>query len=81
MTEETRKEIVRQVKKTAEDAKIEIRNIRRKGNESTKKMEKNSEISEDDQKKLLKEIQESTDSWIDKISEAIKAKESEIMEV
>ncbi|HHE37999.1 MAG TPA: ribosome recycling factor [Candidatus Cloacimonetes bacterium] len=81
LTEETRRDIVRQIKKTAEDAKIEIRNIRRSGNESAKKMEKNSDITEDDHKKLLKEIQELTDNWIDKISKATKAKESEIMEV
>lgn len=81
LTEETRREIVKQVKKISEEAKIEIRNIRRDGNDSLKKMEKNGEISEDDQKRGLKEIQELTDKWIEKISEATASKEKEIMEV
>ncbi len=81
LTEETRKDIVRQTKKIAEDTKIEIRNIRRDGNETAKLMEKNSEISEDDLKKILKDIQNLTDTWIDKISEATNSKEKEIMEV
>lgn len=81
LTEETRRDVVKQVKTMAENAKIEIRNIRREGNESSKKMEKNSEISEDDQKKLLKDIQELTDNFVEKISEASKTKEKEIMEV
>ena len=81
LTEETRREIVRQIKKMTEESKIEIRSIRRDGNESAKKMEKSGEISEDDQKKLLKEIQELTDKWIDKISDASIAKEKEIMEI
>ena len=81
LTEETRREIVRQIKKLTEESKIEIRSIRRDGNESAKKMEKSGEISEDAQKKLLKEIQELTDKWIDKISDASIAKEKEIMEI
>lgn len=81
LTEETRRDIVKQIKKMAEDAKIEIRNIRRTGNDQAKAMEKDSEISEDECKKLMKDIQELTDKWIDKISEAAKSKESEIMEV
>jgi ribosome recycling factor len=72
---------VKQVKKLAEDAKIEIRNARRAGNESAKKMQKNSEISEDDLKLVQKDIQEITDTWIVKISDAAKTKETEIMEV
>ncbi len=65
----------------AEDAKIEIRNVRRDGNEAAKKMEKSSEITEDDLKKVLKDIQELTDTWIEKISDSAKSKEVEIMEV
>jgi len=65
----------------AEDAKIEIRNIRRDGNENSKKMEKSSDITEDDLKKALKDIQDLTDTWIDKISDTAKSKEKEIMEV
>lgn len=81
LTEETRREIVKQVKKIAEEAKIEIRNIRREGNDSLKKMEKSSDISEDEQKRGLKEIQDLTDKWIEKISEASASKEKEVMEV
>ncbi|HCX73782.1 MAG TPA: ribosome recycling factor [Candidatus Cloacimonas sp.] len=81
LTEETRKEIVKEIKKMEEEAKIEIRNIRRSSNDVAKKMEKNSEISEDDKTALLEDIQELTDKWVDKITEAAKAKEEEIMEV
>jgi ribosome recycling factor len=81
LTEDTRKEIVKQIKKMSEDAKIEIRNIRRDGNDTAKKMEKDSEITEDDLKKVMKDIQDLTDTWIDKISETAKSKETEIMEV
>lgn len=81
LTEETRRDIVKQVKKLSEDGKIEIRNIRREGNDAAKKMEKNGEISEDDQKKALKDIQELTDKWIEKIGKASVSKEKEIMEV
>lgn len=81
LTEETRRDIVKQIKKMAEDVKIEIRNIRRDGNDTAKKMEKSSDITEDDLKKALKDIQDLTDTWIDKISESAKTKEVEIMEV
>jgi len=81
LTEEIRKDIVKQIKKMAEDAKIAVRNIRRDGNEIAKKMEKKSEISEDDLKKFQKDNQDITDKWIEKISEASKIKEKEIMEV
>ncbi|MCF7792662.1 MAG: ribosome recycling factor [Candidatus Cloacimonetes bacterium] len=81
LTEETRRDIVKQIKKIAEEAKIEIRNIRREGNDSLKKMEKSSDISEDDQQRGLKEIQDLTDKWIEKISDASSSKEKEIMEV
>ena len=81
LTEETRREIVKQIKRMAEEGKVEIRNIRRDGNDSLKKMEKDSEISEDDQKKGLKEIQDLTDLWTEKISDAAVHKEKEIMEV
>jgi len=79
LTEEKRKEIVRDLKKIAEDARVAIRNIRRDSNDQTKKMKKDGEISEDDEKKLLKEIQDLTDEWIGKIDEVEKSKEKEIM--
>ena len=81
LTEETRLNIVKQLKKMAEDAKIEIRNIRREGNEISKKMEKTSEISEDNMKDLQIDIQDITDKWVTKITDAAKTKETEIMEV
>lgn len=81
LTEEIRKDIVKQIKRMAEDAKITIRNIRRDGNDTAKKMEKKSEITEDDLKKFQKDNQEITDKWIEKITESSKIKEKEIMEV
>lgn len=81
LTEDKRKGIVRDLKKLGEDARIAIRNIRRDSNDVAKKMQKDSEISEDDEAKLLKEIQDITDEWIKKIDEVEKAKEKEIMEV
>ena len=81
LTGETRKEIVKQVKRIAEDTKIAIRNIRRDGNEKAKKKEKSHEISEDELKKFQKDNQEITDKWIEKINDATKTKEKEIMEV
>ena len=81
LTEDKRKDIVKSLKKLAEDTRVAIRNIRRDANEAGKKMKKDSEISEDDEKKLLKEVQDITDEWIKKIDEVEKAKEKEIMEV
>ncbi len=81
LTEEKRKGIVKQVKKISEDTKVKIRSIRREGNEISKKMKKDSEITEDEEKKLLKEIQELTDKWIEKVSKVAQDKESQIMKV
>jgi len=81
LTEDKRKEIVKSIKKLAEDARVAIRNIRRDANELGKKMKKDSQISEDEEKKLLKELQDITDDWIKKIDDSEKAKEKEIMEV
>ncbi|MDD2597370.1 MAG: ribosome recycling factor [Candidatus Cloacimonetes bacterium] len=81
LTEDKRKDIVKNLKKLAEDARVAIRNIRRDANEAAKKMKKDSDISEDDEKKVLKEVQDITDEWIKKIDDVEKAKEKEIMEV
>lgn len=81
LTEDKRKDIVKNIKKISEEARINIRNLRRDANEAGKKMKKDSEIGEDEEKKLLKEVQDITDEWIKKIDEAEKAKEKEIMEV
>jgi len=80
LTEERRKELVKLVKKIAEDYKIAIRNIRRDGNDEVKKMEKEKLISEDESKKAQKEIQKITDEFIKKIDEVLLKKEKEIME-
>ena len=81
LTEEKRREIVRQVKKMAEDAKVAVRNVRREANDIAKRMKKDGDISEDDEKKAQNEIQELTDRWIEKVSDAAANKEKELMEV
>lgn len=81
LTEERRKQLVKVVKKRAEEAKIAIRNIRRDTNEELKKLEKEKHLSEDDAKKSHDEIQKLTDSYIVKVDEVLKHKENEIMEV
>lgn len=81
LTEERRKELAKQVKKEAEEAKIAVRNIRRDGNEDLKKLEKNGEITEDDLRGYSDDIQKLTDEHIAKIDQITKDKEKEIMEV
>ncbi|MFJ8063790.1 ribosome recycling factor [Psychrobacillus sp. NPDC096426] len=81
LTEERRKELVKTVKKEAEDAKVNIRNVRRDGNEELKKLEKSGDITEDDLRNYTDEIQKLTDSNIDKIDAITKDKEKEILEV
>ncbi|HOZ00229.1 MAG TPA: ribosome recycling factor [Candidatus Syntrophosphaera sp.] len=81
LTEEKRRDIVKSLKKLAEETRVAIRNIRRDANEHAKKMEKGGDISEDEEKKLLKEIQDLTDDWIKKVDEVEKSKEKEILEV
>jgi len=81
LTEERRKQLVKVVKKRAEEAKIAIRNIRRDTNEELKKLEKDKHLSEDDAKKSHDEIQKLTDSYIAKVDEVLRHKENEIMEV
>jgi len=81
LTEERRKQLVKIVKKRAEESKIAVRNIRRDANEELKKLEKNEHISEDEVKKEHDEIQKTTDSFIKKIDELLEHKEKEIMEV
>ncbi len=81
LTEERRKQLVKIVRKRAEEAKIAIRNIRRDSNEEMKKLEKEKHLSEDDAKKSHDEIQKLTDSSIAKVDEVLTHKENEIMEV
>lgn len=81
LTEERRKQLVKVVKKRAEEARVAIRNVRRDFNEELKKLEKNKEISEDELKKSLDEVQKLTDTYIKKVDERLEHKEKEIMEV
>jgi len=81
LTEERRKEMVKTAKKIAEEMKVAVRNVRRDANDEIKKMEKASELTEDDSKKSQNDIQKLTDQYITKIDEILAAKEKEIMEV
>lgn len=80
-TEERRKELVKQVKATGEEAKVTVRNARRDAMDKFKAMKKNSEITEDDVKTLEKDLQKVTDKAIEEIDSEIAAKEKEIMTV
>ncbi len=81
LTEERRKELVKIVKKIAEEYRVAVRNHRRDAIDTVKKQKKNKEISEDDQFKLQDEAQKETDSYIAKIDEVAAEKENEVMEV
>jgi len=81
LTEERRKQLVKVVRKEAEDAKVAVRNIRRDVNEELKKLEKEKHVSEDEIKKEHDEVQKITDSFVKKVDELLEHKEKEIMEV
>lgn len=81
LNEERRKEIIKFAKKIAEENKVAIRNERRDAIEKVKAGEKNKQFSEDDAKKLQKEVQDLTDNYIKKIDEILAMKEKEVMEV
>ncbi len=81
LTEERRKDLVKHAHHMAEEARTAIRQVRRDGNEKLKKMLKAHEISEDDEKRALDEIQKMTDKNIDEIGSILKAKEQDIMQV
>jgi ribosome recycling factor len=81
LTEDKRKDLVKQVKKMGEDAKIAIRNARRDQNEVVKKAEKGKDISEDDSKKFQEEIQKVTDKYVKDVDEIVTQKEKELMTV
>ena len=81
LTEDRRKELAKDVKKTGEAAKVAVRNIRRDANEAFKKQEKNNEISEDDLKDATEQIQKITDKAIEKIDKAVENKTKEILTV
>jgi ribosome recycling factor len=81
LTEERRKNLVKVAHKHAEESRVAIRNVRRDTNEHFKKLLKDHELSEDDEKHALGEVQKLTDQHIDEIGAALKKKEAEIMEV
>ena len=81
LTEERRKDLVKRAHGMAEEARTAIRQVRRDGNEKLKKMLKDREISEDDEKRSLDEIQKLTDKHIDEVANVLKAKEHDIMAV
>ncbi len=81
LTEERRKELVKTVKKYTEEAKIQIRNVRRDAMDAFKTQKKNGEITEDDLKEIEKDIQNLTDKYIKEIDSIDAAKEKEIIEV
>ncbi|UFU01056.1 ribosome recycling factor [Radiobacillus kanasensis] len=81
LTEERRKELVKVVGKYAEEAKVQIRNIRRDSNDALKKAEKNGDLTEDELRGYQDDVQKQTDKHIDEIDELVKQKEKEMMEV
>jgi ribosome recycling factor len=81
LTEERRKDLVKQTRKLAEGAKVSVRNHRRDGNDFLKELEKSKDISEDDKKRGLERTQKETDAAVAEIDEILAEKEKEIMEV
>ena len=81
LTEERRRDLTKQVKKYAEDAKVAMRNIRRDGMDYVKALKKKSEITEDEQKKAEKDLQEMLDKFIKKVDDALAVKEKELMAI
>jgi len=81
MTEEERKKQAKKAKEFGEKAKIAIRNIRREANDEIKKMFKNKEITEDEQKRGLEEVQKITDTYVAKVDEIVNKKIDDVMKV
>jgi len=81
LTEETRKEIVKEVKNIAEQVRVAIRNLRRDSNEAIKKLLKDKQITEDQEKHALDDIQKLTDNYIKEINTICEKKEKEILEI
>ena len=81
LTEERRKNLVKVAHKQAEEGRVAVRNVRRDANEHLKKLLKEHDVSEDDEKQALAEVQKLTDQHIEEINAALKKKEAEIMEV
>lgn len=81
LTEERRKDMVKQVKRMGEDAKVAVRNVRREANDALKKLEKSKEISEDELKRGEKEVQDVTDDYVARVDQVIADKEKDLMEI
>ncbi|MBN1835958.1 MAG: ribosome recycling factor [Spirochaetales bacterium] len=81
LTEERRKELVKLAKNIAEKSRVAVRNIRRDINDELKRMQKDSEIGEDQSKRGMEEIQKVTDAYVEQINSILEAKEKEIMEI
>ena len=81
LTEERRKELIKQVKKYGEEAKVAVRNIRREAMDKFKKQQKASEITEDDYKNMEKDMQKFTDDFIKKVDDLCAKKEKELAEI
>ena len=81
LTEERRKEYIKQLHKKAEEHRVAVRNIRRDANEHLKSLEKSSEASEDEVKRAQEQIQKATDKYVEQIDQLTKSKEAELMEV
>lgn len=81
LSEERRKDLLKMVRRIAEEGRTAVRNLRREGNDAVHKARKSSEVSEDDEKRLLEEVQKVADSSISEIDRMLKAKEEEITEV
>jgi len=81
MTEEERKKQAKKAKEFGEKAKIAIRNVRREANDKIKKMFKNKEITEDDERRGLEEVQKITDEFVSKVDEIVNKKIDDVMKV
>ncbi len=81
LTEERRKTLVKHAHKVAEEGRVAVRNVRRDANEHLKKLLKEHELSQDDEKHAIAEVQKLTDQHVDQIGELLKRKEAEILEV
>ena len=81
LTEERRRDLVKMVKKTAEESKVALRNARRDANEMLKEFLKDKDITEDEEKAGLKKVQEATDAAVTKIDDVVAKKDKEIMEI
>jgi ribosome recycling factor len=81
LTEERRRELVRHIRKVAEDYRVSLRNHRRDANERLKKMQKDKQITEDEVRSTQERVQKTTDEYIDKLDKILKSKEDELMAV